>query len=129
MHIAVDPAKLILPRGPITADGVDVAVDETGRKNGAFSVYGGRGSGGVDIFKFANRANAAAGRYDSVGVENGIGEVSAEQEADVADDQFGLGRRFGRIFESHSFLRAADLLRRRAPAPSGSVAAPSADPR
>src|ERR1700686_5786651 len=111
MHIAVDPSKLILPRGPIAAHGVNVAVDETGCKSRAFGVYSDRGSGGAAIFKFAKSANAAAGRDNSIGIENRIGQVTTEQEADVADDQLSLGRRFGRVFVSHIFLRAADLLR------------------
>src|SRR5664279_1760024 len=90
VHIAVDPAELILAGRPVAADGMNVAVDEPWYQGRAFGVDGDGGSGRVDVFLFADGSNTIADSDYGVGVEDGIGEVSAEQEADVAEDQLGL---------------------------------------
>src|SRR6202140_330787 len=87
VHIAVDPAQLILTRRPVSANGMNVAVDEAGGKGCALGIDGDRGSGGVHIFVFSNSGNAPSDRDNGVRVKDGIGKISAEQKADVADDQ------------------------------------------
>src|SRR5580658_9859915 len=85
VKVAVNPAELILTGRPITADGMNVAVDESGRERRAFCVDGDGGSGSVDIFLFTYGSDAIADRDHGVSVEDGIGEVAAEQESDIAD--------------------------------------------
>ena len=111
MQVAVDPAELILAGRPVAANGMNVAVDEAGREGRAFGVDGEGGSGSVDIFFFTHGSDAIADSDHGVGVEDGIGEVSAEQEADVADDQLGLWRGFRRFVVGHDSLPGAELLR------------------
>ena len=65
-----------------------VAVDESGGERGALGVDRSRGTGSVDVFFFADSANDAVDRNHRVGVKNGMVEVSAEEEANVADHQF-----------------------------------------
>jgi len=89
VHIAVDPTQLILARRPVSANGVNVAVDEAGGKGCALGIDGDRGSGGVHIFVFSNRSDAPADCNKRIRIKDGIGKVSAEQKANVADDQLG----------------------------------------
>jgi hypothetical protein len=76
---------LILTGRPITTDGMNVAVDESGRERRAFCVNGDGGSGSVDIFLLTYDSNVIADRDHGVSVEDGIREIPAEQEADVSD--------------------------------------------
>ncbi len=111
MQIAVDPAELILAGCPVAADGMNVAVDEPGGECRALGVDRDGGSGSVDLFFFTHGSNAIADSDYGVGIEDGIGEVSAEQEADIADDELGLWRGFRRFVVGHGSLTSAELLR------------------
>ena len=73
VHIAVDPAQLILARRPVSADRVNVAVDEAGGKGCALGINGDRGSGSVHIFVSSNRSDAPADRDNRIRIEDGIG--------------------------------------------------------
>ena len=88
-----------------------MAVDETGRDGSAFGIDGDIGSRNVDILFSANSKNAISDGDDGVGVKDGVGKVSAEQKADIADDQLSLWRRFRRFLVSHGSLPGAELLR------------------
>src|SRR6266481_5032546 len=94
MQIAINPAELILAGRPIAANGMNVAVDQPRREGRTFGIDGNGGSGSVDIFSFTHGSDALAHSDNGVGIEDGIGEVSAKQQADVANDQLGLWRRF-----------------------------------
>ena len=115
VHVTVDPAELILPRCPITAHGVNMAVDQAGRNRRAFSIDGDRCPGGINIFQFADSGDTSVGHDNGVGVEDGIREISAEQETNIANDQLRLACRFRRFVLRHNSLSAADLLRTRWP--------------
>src|ERR1700675_2459202 len=111
MQIAVDPAELILAGRPVAANGMNMAVDEPRSKRRTLGVDGDCGPGSVDIFFFTHGSDAIADRDHRVGVEDGISEVSAKQEADVADDQLGLRRGFRRFVVGHDSLPGTELLR------------------
>src|SRR3979411_1785942 len=111
MQVAIDPAELTLAGRPIAANGMNMAVDETGGECCAFGIDGGCGSGSVYIFFFTHSNDTIADSDYCVGVEDGVGEVSAEQQADIADDQLGLWHRFRWIVVGHDSLPGAELLR------------------
>ena len=87
VQVAVDPSDLILPWSPITGDGMDVAVDQAGGKGCAFGVDDEGCAFGIDVFLLADRGDFAVDGEDSVGVEDGMVEVAAEQEANVVDQK------------------------------------------
>ena len=88
VQAAVDPSELVLARRPIAADGMYVAVDQSGSEACAFGIDRGGGASGVDVFLFADGMDHAVNGDDCVGIEDGVFEVSAEEESDVADHQF-----------------------------------------
>jgi hypothetical protein len=90
---------------------MNVAVDQAGREGRAFGVDARGGSGSVDIFFFTHGSDAIADSDYGIGVEDGIGEVSAKQEADVADDELGLWGGLRCFVVGHDFLPGTELLR------------------
>ena len=89
VQIAVNPAELILAWSPVAADGMHVAVDEAGSKRRAFGVDGDGGLRkclGPSLSHGLIRSPMAT----TVRHQDGVAKVSAEQEADVADDEFIL---------------------------------------
>jgi hypothetical protein len=69
-----------------------VAVDESRRERRALRIDDSCWLGGIDIFFFANGGDAASDGYDRVGIEDRLGEVSAEQQANVSDNELYIGR-------------------------------------
>ena len=59
MQVTIDPADLVLARGPIAGDRMHVAIDQAGSERGTLGVDDGGGAGGVDIFLFADGGDAA----------------------------------------------------------------------
>ena len=94
VEAAVDPADLILARGPITGDRVDVTVNQSGSKCAAVGVDEVRRALGVDILLSANCGDAAVYDYDSVSIEDRMGEITAEDQSDIANDEFGANGSF-----------------------------------
>src|ERR1700674_5541369 len=90
---------------------MNMAVDKAGSEGRAFGVDCEVGPGSVDIFFFTHSSDAIAHSDHGVGVEDGIGEVSAEQEADVADDQLDYWRGFRWFVVGHGSLQGTELLR------------------
>ena len=78
MKTAVDPADLILAWSPITGDRMDVAVNQARSKCRAVGVDEVRCAFGVDILLPADCGDAAVYDYDSVSIEDRVGEITAE---------------------------------------------------
>src|ERR1700722_13821302 len=102
----VDPADLVLPRRPVPGDGMNMAVDQAGRDRGAVGIDDGGGAFGIDIFRASDSRDPAVHRHDGVGIEDRLLHRAREQQADVADHQFGragclelvVGHRFSLLF-------------------------------
>jgi hypothetical protein len=91
---AVDPADLILAWGPITDNRVDVAVNQPRCKRRAVGVDEVRCVLGVNILLLSDCGDAAVYDYDSVSIEDRIGEITAEGQSDIANDEFGANGGF-----------------------------------
>jgi len=103
VQAAVHPAELILPRRPVTANGVHVAVDQSRRNCCAFRIDGRSRTGKVDFFFSADRLDRAVPRDDCVRIQNRLVEISAEKQSDVADDEFARSC-FDRRIVAHGFM-------------------------
>src|SRR5690349_1989762 len=87
MKAAVNPTYLVLPGSPVAGDGMHVTVYQARRHGCSISVNDLSCFRCVDIFQFADGDNLSAISYDCVGVENWAGEVSAQHQADIADNK------------------------------------------
>ena len=94
MKAAVDPADLILARGPITDNRVDVAVNQPRSKCRTVGVDEVRCALGVNILLPSDCGDAAVYDYDSVSIEDRVGEITAEGQSDIANDEFGANGGF-----------------------------------
>jgi len=99
----IDPANLILAWGPITRDRVDVTVNQARSKCRSVGVDEVRCAFGVDILLPADYGDAAVYNYDSVSIEDRVGEIAAEDESNIANDEFGANGRLPRVLMSHGF--------------------------
>jgi hypothetical protein len=99
----IDPANLILAWGPITGDRVDVTVNQARSKCRAVGVDEVRCALGVDILLPADYGDAAVYDYDSVSIEDRVSEIAAEDESNIANDEFGAKGRLPRVLMSHGF--------------------------
>ena len=101
VQIAVDPAELVLTRRPVTGHWMHMAIDQSGGERGAFRVNY-RSTFAVDVFLSADRSNLAVDGQDRIRVEDGVIEIAAEKQPDIAD--YEARRRFlcGRGILSHS---------------------------
>ena len=94
MKAAVDPADLILAWGPITSDRVDVTVNQARSKCRTVGVDEVRCAFGVDILLPPDYRDAAVYDDDSVSIKDRVGEIAAEDESDIANDEFGANGGF-----------------------------------
>jgi hypothetical protein len=101
----IDPANLILAWGPITGDRVDVTVNQARSKCRSVGVDEVRCTFGVDILLPADYGDAAVYDYNRVSIEDRMGELAAEDESNIANDEFGANGRLPRVLMSHVFLR------------------------
>ena len=105
-HAAVqrrlDPAELVLARGPVAEDGMHVAVDQARRDAGAARVDQRRRLCRVEVGFATDGGDAAVVDHDRVGVEDRPVYVAGQQESDAADDH--LAGRAGRDCLSHDVL-------------------------
>ncbi len=102
---AVDPADLVLPRGPVAGDGMHMAVDQAGRHGGAHGVDDGGGALGVDVLGAADRGDPAVHGDDGIGVQDRLFQRPRQQQADIADHQFcGAGGLGGVVSHGFSFF-------------------------
>ena len=102
MQIAVDPAGLVLPRGPVAGDRVDMAVDQAGRDRGSVGIDHGGGAFGVDVLGAADRGDFAVFGQDRVGIQDRLFQHAAQQQADIADHQPGRAGGLGYLM-GHGF--------------------------
>ena len=103
MQIAVDPADLVLPRRPVAGDGMDMAVDQARRDRGALGVDDRGGALGVDVLGAADRGDLAVFGDDRVGIEDRLLHRARQQQADIADHQFGRAGGLGGVM-GHGFI-------------------------
>ena len=97
MQRRIDPTELVLPRRPVACDRMHMAIDEARGKSCAHGIDDGRGAGGIDILGPADGDDPAMLACYRVGIEYRVGKIAAQQQPDIADDQFASGGRSGRI--------------------------------
>src|SRR5579863_3646346 len=85
----VDPAQLVLARRPITSHRMHMTVDKTGSDDGAVCVNDCVAAFGLEILLATNGRNPAIDSDNGVAVEDRPLKISAENQANVADHQFG----------------------------------------
>jgi len=90
VEAAVDPVELLLARGVVADDRVDMAVDQAGAEGDALGVDDGRGPGGIKVLLVSHGGNPVAFADDAVAVDQRLLDPAREDLADVADDEFRL---------------------------------------
>jgi hypothetical protein len=63
----------------------------------------------IEIFDAADGGDAPADRNDCVRVENGAGNVAAQHQSDISDDEFCGRARTGGFFMGHAMLLAISM--------------------
>src|SRR5579864_6896954 len=89
----VDPTQLVLARRPITSHRMHMTVDKTGSENGAVCVNDCVAAFGIETLLVPNGRNPAIDSDNGVAFEDRSLQISAENQADVADHQFDGCRR------------------------------------
>ena len=87
MEAAVNPSQLVLPWCPVAAHGVNVTIDQARSQSCTLRIHDGCRSRDVQVFFLSHALNHSVDRGQSVGIENRLVEVAAEEKADIANDQ------------------------------------------
>ena len=82
---------------------MNVAVDQPGRDRRAVGVDDRGGPFLIHILGAPDRGDLAVLGHDRIGVENGLFEIAAEDQTDVADDQLAGTGRLGLVV-GHGFF-------------------------
>ena len=88
VQCAVDPVELLLARGIVADDGVDVAVDEARCEGRAVGVDRCGGVFAIKVGLGAPCGDFTVGGNQAVAVEDWCVDIARQDEADISDDQF-----------------------------------------
>ena len=93
VQAGIDPAELVLARGPVAGHGMNVAVDEARRQRHAIAIDRRGRPGNIEVSRATDGADATVDRHDGVCIKDRSCEVAAEHQANVLNDQLARDRR------------------------------------